>query len=159
MAGTPTCSSRARAMRRASRKRARGLPRWSTTESRESTHSLVSLGSMSGSECEYPSIITRPAYGLAWQGCAGLSAAPGYARPPMGTTKIAAALLVLTLTGACGGDGNGNKGDAPAAVAESTTTTVAADPTTTAAPAGSSTTTARPAPTKTTAQPAAAAPP
>jgi hypothetical protein len=35
----------------------------------------------------------------------------------MGTTKIAVALLMVTLTGACAGDGNGNKGDAPAAVA------------------------------------------
>src|SRR5687768_16463524 len=113
MAGTPTCSSRARAMRRVSRKRARGLPRWSTTESRESIHSLVSLGSMSGSLCEYPSMITLPAYGSLGQGCAGLSACVGYARPRMGTKKLAAALAALVLAGACGGDGDGNKGDAP----------------------------------------------
>src|SRR5687768_11260728 len=154
MAGTPTCSSRARAMRRASRKRARGLPRWSTTESRESTHSLVSLGSMSGSECEYPSMITLPAYGATWSKCAGPATAPGYARPLMGTKTIAAVLVTLTLAGACGGD-DGNKGDPPAAVAESTTTTVPESTTTTAVPE-SSTTTAKPATTKTTAKPAAA---
>ena len=75
----------------------------------------------------------------------------------MGTTNVAAALLVLALTGACAGDGSGDKRDAPAAVAESTTT-AAADPTTTAAPAGSSTTRALPSTTKTTARPAAASP-
>src|SRR2546423_2157985 len=158
MAGTPTWSSRARAMSRASRKRARGLPRWSTTESSESTHSLVSGGSMSGSECEYPSMITLPAYGLPGTGCAGLSAGPGYAPPSMGTMRIAAALVVLTLTGACGGDGGGNKGDAPAALAGSTSPTAAPDATTTSAPAGSSTTTARQATPKTTVKPAAASP-
>src|SRR5439155_1666288 len=69
MAGTPTCSSRARAMRRASRKRALGRPRWSTTESSESTHSRVSAGSTSGSWCEYPSMIMPPAYGPSGPGC------------------------------------------------------------------------------------------
>src|SRR5688500_17629078 len=157
MAGTPTWSSRARAMRRVSRKRARGLPRWSTTESRESTHSLVSLGSMSGSECEYPSMITLPAYGLPGQGCAGLSAGPGYARPLMGTKKIAATLIALMLAGACGGDSDGNK-DAPVAAAETSTTTAAPESTTTSAPAESSTTTTVPATPKTTAKPAAASP-
>jgi len=76
----------------------------------------------------------------------------------MGTTKIAAVLVVLTLSGACGGGGNRNKGDAPAAVAESTTSSAPADPTTSSAPAESSTTAARPATSKTTAKPAAASP-
>jgi hypothetical protein len=74
----------------------------------------------------------------------------------MGTRPIAAALVALTLAGACGGD-DGNKGDPPAAVAESTTTT-ALESTTTTAPPESSTTTAKPATTKTTAKPAAASP-
>jgi hypothetical protein len=76
----------------------------------------------------------------------------------MGTTKIAAALLVLTLTGACSGNGNGNKKDASAAAAESTTTSTMFLAPTTSAPVESSTTTARPATTKTTAKPAAASP-
>jgi hypothetical protein len=74
----------------------------------------------------------------------------------MGTKTIAAVLVALTLAGACGGD-DGNKGDPPAAVAESTTTTVPESTTTTAVPE-SSTTTAKPATTKTTAKPAAASP-
>jgi hypothetical protein len=74
----------------------------------------------------------------------------------MGTKKIAVVLVALTLAGACGGDGNGDKTDTPAAVAEPTTTT-ALESTTTSAPE-TSTTTSKPATTKTTAKPAAASP-
>jgi len=74
----------------------------------------------------------------------------------MGTKKIAAVLVALTLAGACGGDGDGDKSDEAAAV-ETTTTTIAETTTTTAAPETSSTT-AKPATTKTTAKPAAASP-
>jgi hypothetical protein len=74
----------------------------------------------------------------------------------MGTKNIAVVLVALTLAGACGGDGDGNKGDAPAAVADSTTTT-AIESTTTSAPQ-TSTTASKPATTKTTAKPAAASP-
>ena len=75
----------------------------------------------------------------------------------MGTKKFAAALAALMLAGACGGDGDGNKGAAPAAVAETTTTTAAPETTTTSAAAESSTTTAT-ATAKTTTKPAAASP-
>jgi hypothetical protein len=76
----------------------------------------------------------------------------------MGTRKIAAVLVALTLAGACGGS-DGNTGDAPAAAAaETTSTTAAPETTTTPAPAESSTTTALPATPKTTAKPAAASP-
>src|SRR5687768_3956451 len=102
-------------------------------------------------------MITLPAYGSRGQGCAGLSACPGYARPRMGTKKIAAALAALVLAGACGGDGDGNKGDAPVAAPETTTTTAAPETTTTVAPVESSTTSATATP-KTTAKPAAASP-
>jgi len=79
----------------------------------------------------------------------------------MGTMKIATALLVLTMTGACAGNGAGDKKDPSAALAQSTTTTAASDPTTTTpapAPAESSTTTARLATPKTTVKQAAASP-
>src|ERR1700674_4737444 len=56
MAGTPTPCSLARSMRRARRYRARERPRLSITASSESIHSLVSLGSMSGSWWTNPSI-------------------------------------------------------------------------------------------------------
>jgi hypothetical protein len=75
----------------------------------------------------------------------------------MGTKKIAAALAALMLAGACGGDGDGNKGDAPVAAPETTTTTAAPETTTTVAPVESSTTSATATP-KTTAKPAAASP-
>jgi membrane-bound lytic murein transglycosylase B len=75
----------------------------------------------------------------------------------MGTKKIAAALAALVLAGACGGDGDGNKGDAPVAAPETTTTTAAPETTTTVAPVESSTTSATATP-KTTAKPAAASP-
>ena len=74
----------------------------------------------------------------------------------MGTKKTAALLVALALTAACGGD-DGNKGDVPAALAETTTTTVAPETTTTSTPE-SSTTTSVPATPKTTAKPAAASP-
>ncbi|HYH48748.1 MAG TPA: lytic murein transglycosylase [Acidimicrobiia bacterium] len=74
----------------------------------------------------------------------------------MGTKKIVALLVTLTLAGACGGDDDGDQGDGTAAV-ETTTTTIAETTTTTAAPE-SSTTTTRAATTKTTAKPAAASP-
>ena len=74
----------------------------------------------------------------------------------MGTRKIAA-LLVALLAGACGGDGDGDKGEASLPV-ETTTTTMAETTTTTAAPESSTTTTAKPATPKTTAKPAAASP-
>jgi hypothetical protein len=77
----------------------------------------------------------------------------------MGTRKIAALLAALVLAGACAGDGDGNKGDVPAAAAETTTTTTAApDTTTTSVAAESSTTTSVSATPKTTAKPAAASP-
>jgi transglycosylase-like protein with SLT domain len=74
----------------------------------------------------------------------------------MGTKKIAAVLVALTLAGACGGDSD-DKG-AAAAAAETTTTAAVPETTTTSAPAESSTTTSRPATPKTTAKPAAASP-
>src|SRR5262245_33112339 len=101
-------------------------------------------------------MITHPDYGAVEPGCAGAPVGPGYARPPMGTTKFAALVAVLALAGACRGDGGG-KGDARAAVADSTTTTGPAS-TTTAAPPESSTTTSAPARPSTTAKPAAASP-
>jgi hypothetical protein len=73
----------------------------------------------------------------------------------MGTKKIAAVLVALTLAGACAGDSD-DKGDA--AAAETTTTTALPETTTTSAPAESSTTTSPPATPKTTAKPAAASP-
>ena len=75
----------------------------------------------------------------------------------MGTKKIAAALAALMLAGACGGDGDGNKGDGPVAAVETTTTTAAPETTTTSAAPESSTTSATATP-KTTAKPAAASP-
>src|SRR5690606_21911747 len=60
VAGTPTCSSRARSRSFDMRKRARVLPWASTTESSESSHSWVSPGSMSGSWCVKPSMIMGP---------------------------------------------------------------------------------------------------
>jgi transglycosylase-like protein with SLT domain len=74
----------------------------------------------------------------------------------MGTRAIAALVVALTLTGACGGD-DGNKRDA-AAAETTTTSTLFLAPTTTAAPVESSTTTTAKATSKTTAKPAAASP-
>jgi transglycosylase-like protein with SLT domain len=74
----------------------------------------------------------------------------------MGTKQITAFLVALMLAGACGGDGDGNKRNAP--VAAETTTSSAAPETTTTSAAESSTTTAAPVTTKTTAKPAAASP-
>lgn len=74
----------------------------------------------------------------------------------MGTTRIAAALAALVLTGACAG-GGGDKRDEPAAAEETTTTTAAPETTTTTAAPESSTTSASTTP-KTTAKPAAASP-
>src|ERR687896_2073495 len=102
-------------------------------------------------------MITLPAYGLPGRGCAGLSAGPGYARRLMGTKRIAATVAALMLVGACGGDGDGKKADAPVA-AETSTTTTAPETTTTSAPAESSTTSSVRATPKTTAKPAAASP-
>ena len=58
MAGNPTWLSFARSRSFISRKRARALPWTSSTASKESTHSSVSVGSMSGSWWEMPSKIT-----------------------------------------------------------------------------------------------------
>src|SRR3954464_9322306 len=58
--GSPTPSSRARSSSFMSRNRARVRPRSSATISRESTHSAVSWGSMSGSCWLKPSKITIP---------------------------------------------------------------------------------------------------
>ena len=60
VAGKPTWFSRARSSSFISRNRARVLPWASRTASKESTHSAVSSGSMSGSWCENPSKITPP---------------------------------------------------------------------------------------------------
>ena len=57
VAGTPTCSSRARSRSFDTRNRARVLPCAPTTASSESSHSWVSAGSMSGSWWTKPSII------------------------------------------------------------------------------------------------------
>src|SRR5579884_1908722 len=58
VAGKPTWAARARSRSFMSRKRARALPRASTTASKESSHSAVSSGSVSGSWWEKPSNIT-----------------------------------------------------------------------------------------------------
>ena len=55
--GTPTCCSRARSSRRSIRYLARARPRVRTTVSNESTHSLVSSGSISGSWVGRPSLM------------------------------------------------------------------------------------------------------
>jgi hypothetical protein len=55
--GTPTCCSRARSSRRSITYRARDRPRVRTTLSNDSTHSLVSSGSMSGSWVGSPSLM------------------------------------------------------------------------------------------------------
>jgi hypothetical protein len=75
----------------------------------------------------------------------------------MGTRKLAALVVLVTLAGACSRDDDGKKGDATSAVAESTSTTLEATTSTTAA-VESTTSTSAPPTTKTTAKPAAASP-
>src|SRR5947208_8259572 len=64
VAGKPTCSSRARSSSFMSRNRPRFLPSVSTTASNESSHSVVSSGSMSGSWWAKPSKITGSTYSM-----------------------------------------------------------------------------------------------
>src|SRR5688500_13922096 len=64
VAGKPTCSSRARSSSFIRRKRPRPRPWASTTASKESSHSPVTSGSMSGSWWLNPSKITVSRLGL-----------------------------------------------------------------------------------------------
>src|SRR5918995_1719717 len=62
VAGVPTCRSRARSSSLDIKNRARVLPWASTTASSESSHSRVSVGSVSGSWWTNPSMIMRPCW-------------------------------------------------------------------------------------------------
>src|SRR5919202_142208 len=98
MAGTPTCNSRALAMRRASRKRARGLPRWSTTESSESTTTstifLAPTTETSETSTSRPATTkttAKPAAASPTTATTGKTSGPGPQTAPHATVFVAAA--------------------------------------------------------------------